>query len=95
VSSADPIVSPRGTRIPRILYGTAWKKERTAALVERALLAGFRGIDTACQPKHYDEPGVGKGVAAAVHSGLRREQLYLQTSSQPSMARIRAACPTT
>jgi len=79
VSSADPIVSPRGTCIPRILYGTAWKKERTAALVERALLAGFRGIDTACQPKHYDEPGVGKGVAARLHGGLRREQLYLQT----------------
>lgn len=77
--SSDPIVSPRGTRIPRVLYGTAWKKERTAELVERALRAGFRGIDTACQPKHYDEPGVGKGVAAALQSGLRREQLYLQT----------------
>jgi diketogulonate reductase-like aldo/keto reductase len=76
---ADPILSPRGSRIPRILYGTAWKKERTAALVECALTAGFRGIDTACQPKHYDEAGVGRGVAAALQSGLRREQLYLQT----------------
>jgi diketogulonate reductase-like aldo/keto reductase len=77
--AADPIISARGTFVPRILYGTAWKKERTAALVERALVAGFRGIDTACQPKHYDEPGVGRGVAAALRSGLRREQLYLQT----------------
>lgn len=77
--SSAPILSPRGTRIPRILYGTAWKKERTAALVERALRAGFRGIDTACQPKHYDEPGVGKGIAAALGPDLRREQLYLQT----------------
>jgi diketogulonate reductase-like aldo/keto reductase len=77
--SSAPIISPRGTRMPRILYGTAWKKERTAALVERALRAGFRGIDTACQPRHYDEPGVGQGVAAALRSGLEREQLYLQT----------------
>jgi diketogulonate reductase-like aldo/keto reductase len=79
MTATDPILSARGTLVPRILYGTAWKKERTAALVERALVAGFRGIDTACQPKHYDEPGVGRGVAAALRSGLRREQLYLQT----------------
>ena len=81
--AVEPIVSARGTRVPRILYGTAWKKERTADLVERALRAGFRGIDTACQPKHYDEPGVGRGVAAALRSGLRREQLYLQTKFTP------------
>jgi diketogulonate reductase-like aldo/keto reductase len=81
--SAPPILSPRGTRVPRILYGTAWKKERTAALVARALGAGFRGIDSACQPKHYDEAGAGAGVAAALRSGLRREQLYLQTKFTP------------
>ena len=66
-----------------MLYGTAWKKERTAGLVERAVLAGFRGIDTACQPKHYDEAGVGTGVTAALRSGLQREQLYLQTKFTP------------
>src|SRR5690606_13977868 len=66
--------------IPPILYGTAWKKERTAALVAAALGAGFRGIDTACQPKHYDEAGVGDGVAAA---GVARDELYLQTKFTP------------
>ncbi|HEU4578471.1 MAG TPA: aldo/keto reductase [Polyangiaceae bacterium] len=81
--SSAPIISPRGTPMPRILYGTAWKKERTAALVERALGAGFRGIDTACQPKHYDEAGVGQGVAAALRGGRRREELYLQTKFTP------------
>ncbi|TFY82178.1 hypothetical protein EWM64_g1839 [Hericium alpestre] len=30
----------------RIIYGTAWKKERTAALVVSAVLNGFRAIDT-------------------------------------------------
>lgn len=46
-------------KIPNIFYGTAWKKGKTAELVEKALRAGFRGIDTACQPKHYNEAGVG------------------------------------
>jgi diketogulonate reductase-like aldo/keto reductase len=65
---------------PRILYGTAWKKQRTEALVSQALAAGFRGIDTACQPKHYNESGVGAAVAA---SALDRAQLYLQTKFTP------------
>jgi diketogulonate reductase-like aldo/keto reductase len=40
--------------IPPVFYGTAWKKEKTAILVETALKQGFRAIDTACQPKHYN-----------------------------------------
>jgi hypothetical protein len=46
--------------IARIIYGTAWKKSATAELVSLAIRSGFRGIDTACQPKHYDEPAVFK-----------------------------------
>ena len=69
--------------MPPLLYGTAWKKERTSALVELALRLGFRGIDTACQPKHYDEPGVGAGIAASLGRGLTRESLYLQTKFTP------------
>lgn len=69
--------------IPGILYGTAWKGERTATLVERALVLGFRGVDTACQPKHYDEAGVGRGVAAALTHVLERRELYLQTKFTP------------
>jgi diketogulonate reductase-like aldo/keto reductase len=65
--------------MPGIVYGTAWKKERTAALVNHALSAGFRGIDTACQPKHYDEAGVGEGVAMWLRAGGMRSELYLQT----------------
>jgi hypothetical protein len=41
--------------LPALLYGTAWKKDRTRPLVELAVRLGFRGIDTACRPKHYDE----------------------------------------
>ena len=75
----DFLTSAYGVRIPRIIYGTAWKKDRTAALVEQAIGLGFRGIDTACQPKHYNEAGVGDGVAASLHRGLDRSELYLQS----------------
>jgi diketogulonate reductase-like aldo/keto reductase len=62
------------------LYGTAWKEDRTAALVELALRAGFRGIDTANQRKHYFEAGVGEGLAAAYRAGVvTRADLFLQT----------------
>jgi len=78
------VVSAAGVRMPGIIYGTAWKQERTAELVEQAIAAGFRGIDTACQPKHYDEAGVGAGIAAAcAKSGLTRADLYLQTKFTP------------
>lgn len=77
-----PTATPCVT-MPRILYGTAWKKAATATLVELALRQGFRGIDTACQPKHYDEPGTGAGIAACLGTLLTREQLYLQTKFTP------------
>lgn len=66
--------------IPDFLYGTAWKEERTPALVELALRSGFRGIDTANQRRHYFEEGVGQGLAAAYVSGVvTRADLFLQT----------------
>jgi diketogulonate reductase-like aldo/keto reductase len=73
------ITTPAGVQMPRILYGTAWKKDDTERLVKLAVQQGFRGIDTACQPKHYNEAGVGAGVAACLHSGLSRADIYLQT----------------
>jgi len=69
-----------GVRIPRFLYGTAWKEDRTQPLTELALAQGFRGIDTANQRRHYHEAAVGQGIAAAVARGLvRRDELFLQT----------------
>lgn len=65
---------------PFLMYGTAWKEENTATLVHKAVKAGFRFIDTACQPKHYNEEGVGQGwTAAAQEVGLDRSDLFLQT----------------
>jgi len=65
---------------PKIIYGTAWKKERTASLVVQAVLQGFRAIDTAGQPKHYQEQLVGEALEVLYNQhGLKREDLFLQT----------------
>ncbi|KAL3931995.1 MAG: hypothetical protein SGBAC_011054 [Bacillariaceae sp.] len=68
------------TKKPHLVYGTAWKKEDTEYYVHEAIKAGFRHIDTACQPKHYNEKGVGNGwTAAAKELGLERGDIWLQT----------------
>jgi diketogulonate reductase-like aldo/keto reductase len=71
---------PQHPTVPDIVYGTAWKEDRTAALTELALRMGFRGIDTANQRRHYVEAGVGQGLAAAYRDGVAtRAELFLQT----------------
>jgi diketogulonate reductase-like aldo/keto reductase len=78
VNHSAPIQPPAS--IPDFLYGTAWKEDRTAALVELALRVGFRAIDTANQRRHYFEAGVGQGLASAYRAGLvTRDDLFLQT----------------
>ena len=72
-----------GVKMPWIIYGTAWKKERTADLVVKAIQAGFKGIDTACQPMHYDEPLVGAALQRLKDSGVERETLFVQTKFTP------------
>jgi diketogulonate reductase-like aldo/keto reductase len=45
-----------------------------------ALDAGFRGIDTANQRRHYFEAGVGEAISRAFEEGIvRRDDLFLQT----------------
>src|SRR5262245_60152120 len=69
-----------GVRVPRFLYGTAWKEDQTQPLVALALRQGFRDLDTANQRRHYYEAAVGRAVAAAVADGLvARDDLFLQT----------------
>ncbi len=66
--------------VPAFLYGTAWKEEETERLTRLALDAGFRGIDTANQRRHYFEGGVGAAVKKALDEGLvTRSELFLQT----------------
>jgi diketogulonate reductase-like aldo/keto reductase len=83
MQSVNSVTTSAGVNIPCIIYGSAWKKQQTAALVEQALLTGFRGFDTACQPKHYHEAGVGEGLQAGFRSGLHRSDIFLQTKFTP------------
>ena len=76
----DRTMSTDGIKLPRFIYGTAWKKNKTKRLTALALEQGFRSIDTANQYKHYNEAAVGEGIREKVESGLiAREDLFLQT----------------
>ena len=76
----EPFLTLDGHRVPRFLYGTAWKEDDTQRLTELALKLGFRGIDTANQRRHYHEAAVGQGVATVMDTGLLdRKDVFLQT----------------
>ena len=75
---------PGSNIVAPFIYGTAWKKGASATLVHQALEAGFRAIDTAAQPKHYQENLVGEGIRQAINGGLvTRQELHLQTKYTP------------
>lgn len=74
-----PVTTYNNITVPSFMYGTAWKKEATTKLVEMAVDAGFRAIDTANQLKHYDEVRVGEALLEVAKRGVGREQLFLQT----------------
>jgi len=75
----DRIVTYNDVEIPPFMYGTAWKKEQTARLVELAVDSGFTAIDTANQLIHYQEALVGEALLALAKKGVKRESLFLQT----------------
>ena len=63
---------------PAFVYGTAWKKDRTRRLVKEAIAAGFRRIDTAAQPRHYQEALVGEALREAYTEGvITTDQLHV------------------
>ena len=75
---------PGRAGMPQMLYGTAWKKERTADLVYEAIKAGFRGIDTAAMRRHYDEASAGEGIRRAINEGLvTRSHLFVSLGPIP------------
>lgn len=69
--------------MPSMIYGTAWKEGRTTELVQKALSSGFRAMDTANQPKHYQEALVGEALVFLASQGIPRENLFLQTKFTP------------
>ncbi len=79
------MASPKSlAAMPPMMYGTAWKKERTADLVYEAIKAGFRGIDTAAMKKHYDEALAAEGIRRAIREGLvSRKDLFVRPPRTP------------
>ena len=81
--AAPMTMLPHGVSMPSVLLGTGgstWMNEdRTATMVRQALLAGFRGVDTA---NHYRvHGGVRRGIAeakAAGHTG----PVWIQTKME-------------
>ncbi len=69
--------------LPSFMYGTAWKKEATAQLVQLAVASGFTAIDTANQMIHYQEALVGEALQALAKKGIKRDALFLQTKFTP------------
>ena len=65
--------------VPSFMYGTAWKKEATAKLVQLAVESGFAAIDTANQLIHYQEALVGEALQSLAQKSVKRESLFLQT----------------
>lgn len=73
-----------GDKFPSFIYGTAWKENDTDVLVEKAISTGFSGIDTANQPKHYQESLVGEALLKLAKKGIDRKKLFLQTKFTPA-----------
>jgi hypothetical protein len=84
-SSQHSMATPESTAaMPAMMYGTAWKKERTADLVYEAIKAGFRGIDTAAMKRHYDEALTGEGIRRAIAEGIvSRKDLFVTPLPTP------------
>src|SRR5438552_3529040 len=79
-----PVNAYNHVPIPSFMYGTAWKKEATTRLVQLAVTAGFRAIDTANQLIHYQEALVGQALQTLAKQGIARETLFLQTKFTPT-----------
>ena len=79
VTPIDPTGRKDAAPLPAIIYGTAWKQEATAEAVGNAVTAGYRGIDTANQKKHYREDYLGDALANLSGLRIRREEFFLQS----------------
>ena len=79
-----PLTAYNNVPVPSLMYGTAWKKEATAELVQLAVAAGFTAIDTANQLIHYQEALVGEALLALAQHGVARDRLFLQTKFTPA-----------
>lgn len=65
-----------------LVYGTAWKEDKTANVLYHAIRTGFRNIATAAQPKHYREDLVATAVEWVINKKIvTRDDLFVRTPS--------------
>ncbi len=68
-----------------MIYGTAWKEDATTDLVIQAVTMGFKGIDTAGQPSHYQEHLVGAALKKLKEDHkIDISSLFIQTKFTPA-----------
>lgn len=68
----------KGSKIPLLLYGTAWKEGCTATLTQQAFEHGFTGVDTANYPTAYNEPLTGDGIETIIQAKANRSNLFVR-----------------
>ncbi|KAI8945581.1 Aldo/keto reductase [Xylaria longipes] len=78
---------------PYLIYGTAFKKNRTQELTEKALERGFEGVDSANFPTSYEESQVGEAIQKALRLGVKREDILVQTKFAPAWAHEEGKVP--
>jgi D-xylose reductase len=84
-----------GDPLPAVGLGT-WKlpQDRATEVVVKAIRAGYRHFDCACD--YGNEPQIGKGLRAAIGQGLcRREELWITSklwNTYHAAAHVRPAC---
>ena len=74
----------RRRNIPDIVYGTAFKFDATAELVEAALKVGIRGVDSAAVASGpYRERLVGDGIrTATIANDIKRGDIWVRQQEQ-------------
>jgi hypothetical protein len=64
--------------VPSVIYGPAWKQDRTRALTSQAIDSNFRFFDIANQPERYVEEAVGAVMQDTLASEIvTREERFI------------------
>eukprot|EP00747_Dinoflagellata_sp_TGD_P114599 gnl/TRDRNA2_/TRDRNA2_171960_c3_seq1.p1 gnl/TRDRNA2_/TRDRNA2_171960_c3~~gnl/TRDRNA2_/TRDRNA2_171960_c3_seq1.p1 ORF type:complete len:453 (-),score=67.49 gnl/TRDRNA2_/TRDRNA2_171960_c3_seq1:78-1436(-) len=75
---SDFVTTSAGVKMPRVIYTTVLQKESVEDQVQRAVRAGFVGIQTANQERDYNIRGVGAALSKLFDSGVARDSLFIQ-----------------
>lgn len=82
---SDPFVTRNiSTIMPLLIYQTSMMGKDTRVVVQRAVKSGYRGIDTALQPKFYNESEVGVALQLLFKEKIvNRKDLFIISKYVP------------